>query len=115
MKKLLVLSLVLGIASLAPAALHMDVNYTDGTDYDGAVLNAGDQLHISIIADAMQASHVQDYAVLLDAAGGSVAGGTADATGSVAGVNNLVILNTLASAGWNVPGQDHGQSADLSA
>ena len=48
MRKLLILMLVLGMASLANASLIISVHETDGSPYDGRTLNFSDELWLDI-------------------------------------------------------------------
>jgi hypothetical protein len=95
MKKLLVLSLVLGVASLASAGLDL-------SGYDGSVLNVNDTVALSVSTNAdVTAFQLFNYVVIVKSGNGTLSGGTA-AYGN--------ILGDLPIGGFNV-GEYSGMAA----
>jgi hypothetical protein len=96
MKKLLVLTLVLGIASLASASITLV------TDYDGSDLNPGDTINFALVSSALGPFQGDTWAVATDA--GTVAItpiAIASLTNTVVGdiENNSTILNPAGTVG----------------
>ena len=101
MKKLLVLMLVLGVASLANATLVLD------TMYDGSPIEEGDSISVNIYSDAaMTAFEAHTWALIVtDGAVGAVSGGDpvaiADLSNTIIGAveDTASVLNPAGSTG----------------
>ena len=98
MKKFLVLMLVLGMVSLANAAI---TDLSMSTTYDGSVLEAGDTFTIDIYVSSMYMFGLQNHNMALivsDASAGSISGGTAAA--AVGAQDFIQIWDDMLSPGW---------------
>ena len=116
MKKLLILSLVLGMASLASAGFQLNVTYEDGTAYDGATLEPSDYLLIDVVKDDFtSAIYNQTLALIVDPTTGSGSGGTVDLSGDLSGqggaADTVLIWDDMGDPGWKV---DEGVAMQIS-